>query len=498
MTSTSDTLQRFRELVRDRTGLWHAEDRLPELDRLLAQRQRSTGARSVEDYLRRLEARDPAEREWGALLERLTVQESYFYRNQPQLDAFRAAVETMQPADGCLRMLSAGCSRGEEPYTLAMILDAAGRRATIYGVDIVAEAIAHARRSEYGAWALRQTPPELVERYFEERAPGTFVLAARIRDAVSFEQASLVEGGTGAWDAMTYDVVFCRNVLMYFSLDTAREVLCRLTRALTPGGYLFLGHADNMRSELCHQFTLCQSHGAFFYRKDPESLPWAAAPFTVSWPSPPEDGGRPKRVRGGVTPTPTRASTTTSRRGVRVRTALGCTPGPGLPARILEPAFEAYRREEYAEVERLLNEMSEVAQVDSCARLVLAAVSLQRGDLDRARSLGRAVAGEEPDEPAAHYVLAMCDEQSNEASRAAAGYAKAAELDTCFALAHLGLGRLARRRGDRVQARQQFELARDLFACEQSHRLMLFGGGMGRSGLISVCAAELRGLERSE
>ena len=188
--------------------------------------------------LARLRAADPAAIE--ALVEHSVVGETYFYRHPEQ---FAALQRHLFAQPGPIRAWCAGCATGEEPYSLAMALLEAGRDGAddrILASDVSERALERARRGGYGHWSLRRLPAEILGRYFggsgEDRA-----VAPRIRGMVSFARHNLVAdpppGGP-------FDLVLCRNVLIYFAPPVAAEVLHRLLSAVRPGGFLALGPVE--------------------------------------------------------------------------------------------------------------------------------------------------------------------------------------------------------------------------------------------------------------
>jgi chemotaxis protein methyltransferase CheR len=251
----------------------------------VVERRAAAHREPVAAYLDRLAASDPAE--LGAVAGELVVGETYFLRHVEQLRAFSEIAAPDRLARGRLRVLSAGCSSGEEPYTLAMLLHEAwpGAAFTIHAIDLDARAIARARDGRYSRWSLRAITPAFEQRWFR-RNGDEVVVAPEIRAAVTFDRANLLDDAEldapGRWD-----VVFCRNVVMYFTPDQAAALIARIARSLAPGGYLFLGHAETLRSRV-DDFALCHSHDAFYYRR----LPVVTATGIASAPVAAEVGDR--------------------------------------------------------------------------------------------------------------------------------------------------------------------------------------------------------------
>ena len=228
-------------LLRDRTGADLTRYRASTVTRRVLNRMISVGARTFDDYLLLLRA-DAAEA--TQLLERVTIKVSRFYRNAAAFDALRTLVLpeiSRLRAGSPLRVWSAGCGRGEEAYTLAMLLDEAGIDGTIDATDLDPGALQTARAARYSAPAFAELPTELRERYCELAGEDSLVIAP-LRERVRFAQHDLASPAAPA--AAPYDLVCCRNVLIYFDRATQECVLCVLRSALRSGGFLCLGEAE--------------------------------------------------------------------------------------------------------------------------------------------------------------------------------------------------------------------------------------------------------------
>jgi chemotaxis protein methyltransferase CheR len=149
-----------------------------------------------------------------------------------------------------LRLLSAGCASGEEAYSLAILLKRQGRAQAldfeIQGLDLNPEGLTKARCARYSPWSLRETPVEVRERWFQKHGRD-YQLDDSIRSAVRFDQHNLILSSPTLLPARSFDIIFCRNVLMYFTSEHASAIVAQLARALAPGGFLFLGHAETLR-----------------------------------------------------------------------------------------------------------------------------------------------------------------------------------------------------------------------------------------------------------
>ena len=214
-------------------------------------------------YLAHLHERSTGAAEWAALEAEITIGETFFFRYAEQFEALRDTILPGLIADRqpelALKIWSAGCSTGAEPYSLAILLHELLGAAlpdwhvAITGTDISHAALATARAAEYGRWAMRTLPPEERQRYFLRlpAAPGparegTYILRPEYRRIVRFERQNLmclVEAGAPA-PVAEYDLILCRNVLIYFHADTVAAIVRALARRLRPGGWLLIGHAE--------------------------------------------------------------------------------------------------------------------------------------------------------------------------------------------------------------------------------------------------------------
>lgn len=218
--------------------------------RRIAARMRACGARSWADYGEALE-RLPGEAE--RLRDALTINVSRFYRNAATWERVRAnIVPAICPAPGApVRAWSAGCASGEEPYTLAVLLadhlDRLGRgpdlaRVTVDATDVDPASVARARAACYGAGALAELPPDLLARHFEPAGEG-FRVAERVRGRVRVRRADLHRDPP---PAPAYELVLCRNVVIYFDRATQERLFRGFADVLAPGGYLVLGKVETL------------------------------------------------------------------------------------------------------------------------------------------------------------------------------------------------------------------------------------------------------------
>ena len=223
-------LERFRALVEERFGL-SLEEHPEHLSRFVRQRMHATGCATFGAYELFLTASSEARAEFRTIVESLTVGETHFFRNG---DHFRALVDHAlperlgkAPAHGPIRVLSVGCASGEEAYTIAILVrenfaHLGAADVWLRGIDLNPAAVSRAKRARYSSWSLRETPERIREKYF--RSVGNEIhLNDDIRVMVSFEERNLFDGDARFWAPSSFDIVFCRNVVIYFNQERVND-----------------------------------------------------------------------------------------------------------------------------------------------------------------------------------------------------------------------------------------------------------------------------------
>jgi chemotaxis protein methyltransferase CheR len=502
--------QRFRGWIAQRLGLHFDDTKLEFLAEVLDRRADKEGL-MLSPYLDRLEGPDITA-ELQALALELTVPETYFFRHMEQFRAFAEVslpeAQATRGATAKLCLLSVGCASGEEPYSLAMLAREGADRGwnvAIHAFDINSAMLAKAARAFYTAWALRETPAESQRRWF--RPVGKeFELDESIRAAVTFQEVNLAQENAELWPAGKYDVIFCRNVLMYFTPQSAQALVARLTRSLAPRGHLFLGSAETLRG-LSSDFHLRHTHGAFYYqRKCPKNDERGEiCEDTLGGIS--QDKSAQHVVVRAATSVPEPAWTknwleTIQGASDRIETLTGRStpkslPGDGGPAAEKQTAaqmplvMELLKKERFSDALHLLRCLPVESAQDSDVLLLRAALLTHCGDLNVAETVCAQLLNEDELNAGAHYLLALCREGAGDRQGALDQYGSAIYLDPGFAMPRLHLGLMARRDGDQEVAIRELGQALVLLKREDASRLLLFGGGFGREALIALCRAEL-------
>ncbi|HEY0328434.1 MAG TPA: protein-glutamate O-methyltransferase CheR [Rhodopseudomonas sp.] len=265
-------VRRLCEFLYRRTGMSFADNKRYYIDRRLAERITATGSGSFSAYFAMLRA--DAEHEIEHLVNSFTVNETYFDREEHQLRCMTANLlgELLgrKRADETFRIWSVPCSTGEEPYSIAIWLmehwrDVDKYNIEIVGSDIDTRALQQAEHGIYGDRALMRLTRDVVARYFKPVAAGQYQIDPGLRDSIRFTRANLVDAADMA-QYRDFDIVFCRNVLIYFDDASRRIAAENLYDCLRPGGFICLGHSETM-SRISPLFQIRRFPDAIIYQK---------------------------------------------------------------------------------------------------------------------------------------------------------------------------------------------------------------------------------------
>jgi chemotaxis protein methyltransferase CheR len=386
---STDLDEQARALVGVRLGLEFRGPRRHAPGQAIGRASRAAGTRSEEHFLGRLERLPDESPEWRALASELTVSETYFFREKPCLDVLEQRIlpaivaERRALGNLDLRLWSAGCSTGEEAYSLAILLDRllpdrADWKLTILATDVDVDALEKARGGVYGMWSFRTMPRRIRDRYFRPSGQ-RFELEARIKELVTFAPLNLATHTypSVATNTTVFDVILCRNVLMYFTREVQQDVLGRLERALVPGGWLALGFTETSVVPPGSLVATDLSPGVFFCATlRPDSLPLLPEGAEGTLVTAPPASGRPRSA------------------GFHL----------ALPT-LRQEARAAADRGSLAEAERLCCAALALDPSDPYSHLLLGAIRQERGDLDTALDAVRGAVFLAPDSASGHFLL---------------------------------------------------------------------------------------------
>ena len=407
-------------------GLVFDQSRRLALSAIVSERLAATGAADLGAYLAQISS-PGGEGERQTLLDAVTIPETHFFRTPPQMHALerrlmpellRRAVARGRP----LTIWSAGCSTGEEPYSLAMI--AAEVAATlpqapeirVIATDLSSQAVAAARRARYSGRSLTLVDEARLRSWFAKKKDGSYTVVPEIRDLVDVRLHNLVTEAP-PFGPGEVDLVVCRNVTIYFARETMRDLVSRFHGVLSAGGYLLVGHAETLW-QVTDAFTLVTLGDAFAYRKD-VAVSHAPKPLAlpVSLPEPPRRVVRRAPDVGGQYPDA----------HPRLRPPADSVPDPDHANDLLRLAREALEQTRYAEAARLASAAAHASPFEVDAYLVEGRARATVGDDEGSLVALRKAVYLAPQNGHARFLLAGALARCGEHAAAAREYRAAAQ-----------------------------------------------------------------------
>lgn len=481
---SSELLEPFRQLLLEKSGLHFTASNQRLLERGLLHRMQARQLADPGKYLAFLQRPGDNQDELNKLLGLLTVGETCFFRYRTHRAALLGQVlpELIDRATARrrLRIWSAGCSTGEEPYSLALLLvehfpELAGWDVQILATDINKRSLRQAREGIYRGHALRQVEEPLRLRYFRQSG-SNYVLNPRVRTMVRFAYLNLQGDPFPAAEneSAGFDLILCRNVLIYFQAAAVRQIVARFAAGLNPGGYLFLGHAETLQG-ISDRFQRHHQHGAFYYQlKPPELLRPAPVLPAVSSPRPGPPPLPPPRAAEHEPPVFSPSA-----------------PAAGHPDEQFAAAMAAFDREDFAVAERLFDELLTVEPESARALAGKGMLLANQGRYDEARLLcARAIRFDDLC-PQAYLLRGLILDMEAQPERALVEYQKVLWLDRSQVMAHYLASRIYARLGQYAQQRRTL---RNTIRClEQlsATRVITFSGGLSQAVFLEICRREL-------
>jgi chemotaxis protein methyltransferase CheR len=263
----------FRELIHQECGVSLGVEKRAFLESRLRRRMDELGIKSGYEYYCVISRPNTRSQELPTLLDSLMICETSFFRNKPQFDLLKDVVlpeliaKKVKAGTRLLRIWSAGCSTGQEPYSAVMTLldslpDLDSWSIRVFASDLSFTALERAQSGLYRADQLKGVEPECVRKYFQ-RENGHYVMGDRVRNRVIFDYHNLKHDN----GLRGMDIVFCRNVMIYFDAEEQRRLVNRFANCLVPGGFLFLGHAESLQG-LSTRFAMMHRNKGIAYRLD--------------------------------------------------------------------------------------------------------------------------------------------------------------------------------------------------------------------------------------
>ena len=460
-------LSLLSDLLESQMGLYFPRARWRDLERGIVAASHKSGYPQAEDYIRWLLAAPLTRAQIEMLASHLTVGETYFFREKRSLDILEQQIlpellRARATTGRHIRIWSAGCCSGEEPYSIAMLLDRLipdldKWNVTILATDINPQFLRKAAQGVYGAWSFRDTPGRLKDQYFIRRQDGSFEIQPRIRRMVTFSYLNLADDAyPSLMNSMNaVDVIFCRNVLMYFAQQRAKMVIAKLHGLLVDGGWLITSPAETAQVNLS-EFTTVEFPGAFLYRKTAVGGPLSVAINSQGM------------LHAG-------------------EAAAAYAPGPTAPLKVAWPTFalEILHAEggvhatQAEEADSLKHEERETprSKARACA---------DEGRLAEAIEWCEKAIAADKLNPAHYYLLAAICQEQGQSETAERALGRALYLEPDFALAHFALGNLCLSGGRQREAQRHFVNALTLLRACSADALLPESDGLSAARFVEI------------
>lgn len=478
----SHTLYQLSEFIASRMGLHFPESRWADLERGIGSASREFDFTDTGDFIKWLMSSKLTKSHIEILASHLTVGETYFFREKEVFNVLEGhilpeIIRSRQGNERRLRIWSAGSSTGEEAYSVAillhkMIADLKDWNITILATDINPRFLKMASEGLYTEWSFRGTPQWVKEGYFKKSGDNRYKIRSFIKKMVVFEYHNLAEDVFPSLlnNTNAMDVIFCRNVLMYFSAGQARKVIQDFYKSLIEGGWLLVSPAE-ASSYLSSHFVTVNFPGAILYRKDSKKHQTVEDFHNVSiTPHLPyiEVKAPPPKPHGQVSVINTDTARPQSAPGVDVEEPGKKGPQPDL----YMEALSMFEQGRYSEAADKLGGLLLHGKAEPKVTALLARVYANQGRLDEALNWCEKAIAAERLNPAYHYLLATIMQEQGRIEEAVKSLKSALYLDNSFALAYFALGNLMLRQGDARTSRKYFKNASDLLSAYGPEELL--------------------------
>jgi chemotaxis protein methyltransferase CheR len=488
----SDNLQiQLRELIAEQMGLHFPPSRWDDFQRGLEGAIGEFGFADLAAGAEWLLSAPLTKTQVDVLASHLTIGETYFFREKKTFEVLAEKilpelVQLRRKRDRRLRIWSAGCCTGEEPYSLAILLqqvipDLADWFVTILATDINGRFLQKAAAGVYGEWSFRDNAVWFKDRYFKRSENGRYTILPEIKKRVTFAQLNLAQDSFPSLVAETnaMDLILCRNVLMYFSPQQARRVVQKFRRALVHDGWLVVSPSEASQT-LFFDFATVNFPGVILYQK-----PRVASENVRSW-SPSQLNERPSVAGAGFevlvpeVPIPARVSATPE--SVPSLEALAKSYAQPDPGGIAESLYESGQ---YTETTDLLLSSPDTHATTELLSILTRALANEGKLADALEWCDRWVNADKLD-PSGHYVRAMIMQELGDSEQSRRSLQAAVYLDPRFVIAHFGLGNLARSCGKKVEASKHFANASSLLGDCQPGEVLPEADGLTADRLTEI------------
>ena len=447
-TLPENTLLKLSEFISSNLALYFPKERWNDLERNIVSASKEFGFKNVEEFIQEIISSPLKHEHMEILASNLTINETYFWREPQTFEALEQKIipeliSKQKYGGKRLRIWSAGCSTGEEPYSIAIALkrsipDIDDWNISILATDISPRILCKAAKGEYGQWSFRSVPEWLKEKYFFQNENKKLEIIPEIKSMVKFEYQNLAEDvyPSSLNNTNAMDIIYCRNVLMYFTQDRFRKVANGLYNSLVDGGYLIVS-ASELSMQNFPQFLSINVPGMVLYKKT-STKNKNRLNYTLEELSP------------GPVFTPLTSAPNLTLELMKIQPIeaemeiLKAEAIPYKPDPILEETLNLYSQGDYTDV---IDKLQKDDQTSDERILLIKAYANQGKLLDAIESCKSAIAVDKTD-PRLHYLYATILQENNELNEAVLSLKRAIFLDSNFVLSHYSLGKIYERIGN--------------------------------------------------
>lgn len=473
--------ERFRDLILERSGLHFPEEKQQTLSRGLAKALQASSCASLGEYYDLLRLSSSTNHEWDLLVSALTVGETYFFRNKGHFDALAQhilpeIIARQELLNRRIRIWSAGCATGEEPYSVAILLhelvpNIHNWNILILATDINRDALRKAQERVYGTWSFRGVEKRIQDHYFRTNGEKQYALKDEIKRMVTFEYLNLVENHypSLANNTNAMDLILCRNVTIYFSPEVTRQVVTRFYNSLTDGGWLIPGASEpNM----------------VFYRDfEPRNFPGAVVYQKLA------------AIEAKAMPAPVFEARTSVEREYEPKPSSGAPPGvKKAPLPSLDPYQVALELVQAGRMDEALVKLYEKLDQDPDfvpTYYTLGKVHANKGNLEEAQTWCARAIKKDKLHPQPYYTLSIVYQQNDLLDMALEALKTAIYLDREFVLAHYNLAQLYRQQGMHRLAHKSLKNVQRLLESKPKGESIPEGDGLVAGRLLELVKTEL-------
>jgi chemotaxis protein methyltransferase CheR len=493
---SNDEFELFRNLLIEESGLSFDKNKIHLLSESIWDRLAERGCTSYAEYYNLLKFNPEGRTELRRLVDSLTIGETYFFRNEPY---FQALIKNILPeivnakmysANKSIRIWSAGCSRGAEPYSIAMaVMEIVpfyeDWNISILGTDINKDVLIAAKEAVYSKRDVDCLPEGYLDKYFQARGD-SYVLKESVKKLVKFECHNLAKGSFSQDDMQNLDMLFCRNVIIYFDTQTIRRVIDNFYNCLGLNGYLFLGPAETLWQMPNNKFATVEFPNVFLYRKQAYAVKQDDARPFIGIPD----------IR--FEQLPSAAETADAVSESEPQTIIGKISKPKLDKDI-EPLYNEaiglFNEKNYSQALELLDKI--ISQDKNCAgvRFAKATILANQAKYDYAFKELKKIIEIDNLHINAYYLLGVLSYKTGDLKEAETQFRKVIYIDSKAVLAYFNLGDIYLRQKKNKNAAREFNNAVRLLETMAKDQQIRFCEDITAELLLMACKNNLAKIE---